>query len=238
MPANLTLPLLFGFSFMEIIPNVHLIPGVIANPYLIVDPDGLTLIDAGLRGSQAKILKYIAGLGHKPGDLRRIVITHADGDHVGGLAALRQATGARVSASRIEAEAIAAGRQSRELKTRGVQKLALGLIAPLFRARPAVVDEVLAADQTLPVLGGLRVIETPGHTPGHISLFAPAAGILFAGDSMVSSGGALREPRGMNTWDEQLAIESVRRQAALGARIVCVGHGPVVTEAAGKFPRV
>jgi hypothetical protein len=55
---------------------------------------------------------------------------------------------------------------------------------------------------------------------------------------MVSSGGALRESRGMNTWDEQLAIESVRRQAALGARIVCVGHGPVVTEAAGKFPRV
>ncbi len=223
---------------MEIIPNVHLVPGVIANPYLIVEPDGLTLIDTGLAGSHKKILKYIAGLGRAPGDLRRIVITHADGDHVGSLAALKQATGARCYASRSEAEAIAAGRPSRELKTRGVQKLLFGLIAPLFKARPAVVDEVLAAEQTLPVLGGLRVIETPGHTPGHVSLFAPAAGILFAGDSMVSSGGALRESRGMNTWDERLAIESVRRQAALGARIVCVGHGPVATDAAGKFPRV
>jgi len=223
---------------VEIIPNVHLIPGVIANPYLIVDPDGLTLIDTGLAGSHKKILKYIAGLGRAQADLQRIVITHADGDHVGSLAALKQAAGARCYASRVEAEAIAAGRQSRALKTRGVQKLLFGLIAPLFKARPAVVDEVLAADQTLPVLGGLRVIETPGHTPGHISLFAPAAGILFAGDSMVSSGGALRESRGMNTWDERLAIESVRRQAALGARIVCVGHGPVATDAAGKFPRV
>jgi hypothetical protein len=55
---------------------------------------------------------------------------------------------------------------------------------------------------------------------------------------MVSENGALRESRGFNTWDEAKAIESVRRQAALGAQIVCVGHGPVVRDAAGKFPRV
>jgi len=46
---------------VEIIPNVHLIPNIVANPYLLIDPDGLTLIDAGLPGSQRKILRYLAG---------------------------------------------------------------------------------------------------------------------------------------------------------------------------------
>jgi len=74
---------------MEIIPNVHLIPNIVANPYLIVDPDGLTLIDAGLPGNHKKILNYISGLGHTPSDLKRIIITHADIDHIGGLSALK-----------------------------------------------------------------------------------------------------------------------------------------------------
>jgi glyoxylase-like metal-dependent hydrolase (beta-lactamase superfamily II) len=90
----------------------------------------------------------------------------------------------------------------------------------------------------LPALGALRVVETPGHTPGHISLFAPSTGILFVGDSLVSANGRLRESRGANTWDQAKAIESVRKQAALGARIVCSGHGPVVMDAGNKFPLV
>lgn len=222
---------------MEIIPNVHHIPGIIANPYLIVDPDGLTLIDAGLRGSDRKILKYIAALGCAPGDLKRILITHSDGDHVGGLAALKVATGARVYASPIEAEATATGRPSRALKRRGIfQALLSALLAPVLKAKPAGVDELLSDGQELPVLGGLRVIDTPGHTPGHISLYAPSARILFAGDSMVSRDGGLRESRGANTWDEATAGESVRAQAGLNPQIVCVGHGPVVTDATGRFP--
>ena len=223
---------------MEIIPNVHLIPSRIVNVYLIVEADGLTLIDTGLARNDKKIMGYIGTLGRPSSHLRRIVITHADGDHVGSLAALKAATGARVYASRIEADAIAVGRASRELKVRGLQKRLMRLLAPLFKARPASVDEILSEGQELPVLGGLRVVETPGHTPGHVSLFAPSVGILFGGDSMVSDNGALRGSRGFNTWDETKAKESVRKQAALGARIVCVGHGPVVTDAGGKFPQV
>ena len=59
---------------MEIRQNVHLIPNVIANPYLIIDPDGLTLIDSGIPGSEKKILKYIASLGFEPTDFE----THSD----------------------------------------------------------------------------------------------------------------------------------------------------------------
>jgi len=85
-------------------------------------------------------------------------------------------------------------------------------------------------------LGGLQVLETPGHTPGHISLFSPAVGVLFCGDSMVSNEKGLLGSRPGITWDETKARESERKQAGLGARIVCSGHGPVVMDAAGKFP--
>ena len=224
---------------MEIIPNVHLIPKTVANPYLLFDPDGLTLIDAGLPGSHKKILRYLAGLGYAPKDLKRILITHADFDHVGGLAQLKAATGARVFASPVEAQAMAEGHASRPVKPRSViTRLLFGLMAGLFKPASIQVDELLLDGQTLPVLGGLRVIETLGHTPGHISLFAPSVGILFCGDSIVSGEDGLRGSTGANNWDQAKSDESVRKQAALGARILCSGHGPVVMDAAGKFPQV
>lgn len=221
---------------MQIVPGVHVIPGVVVNVYLIVEADGLTLVDVGLRGNEKKILNYVAGLGRAPDALKRIVITHSDGDHVGALAALKAATGARVYASAVEAEAIAAGRVSRPLKVGGLLKLLMGITQPWFKADPAQVDELVAEGQVLPVLGGLRVVETPGHTPGHVSYFAPSAGILFVGDSLVSRGGELHPSHGMNTWDEARALESVRLQAGLGARIVCPAHGPFVQDA--RFPPV
>ncbi len=217
---------------MEISPNVHLIPSSIVNVYLIIDPDGLTLIDTGLAGNAKKVLNYITGLGKQPGDLKRIILTHSDGDHVGALAALKAATGARVFASPIEARAIEAAHPSRELKMKGVQALLFKYIAgPMFRVKPAHVDELINDGDVLPVLGGLHVVATIGHTPGHISLYAPAHKILFAGDSMVSEKTGLRVSRGMNTWDEAKAKEAVKIQAALGAEIVCVGHGSVVRDA-------
>lgn len=224
---------------MEIISNVHIIPGITANPYLIIDSDGLTLVDAGLPGSHKKILRYLADLGYAPKDLKRILITHADFDHVGGLAALKAATDARVYANTTEAAAMAAGRPSRSRKpSNAFGKLLFGIMGRMFKASPVQVDEYLTDGQVLPVLGGLRVLETFGHTPGHLSFFVPSAGILFSGDSIVSEKAGLRGSSGTNNWDQAKSDESVRKQAALGARIVCSGHGPVVMDAAGKFPQV
>jgi glyoxylase-like metal-dependent hydrolase (beta-lactamase superfamily II) len=224
---------------MEIIPNVHLIPGIIANPYLLIDPGGLTLIDAGLPGSHKKILRYMKELGYGPQALKRILITHADFDHVGGLAALKSASGARVYAHSIEAAGIAEGHSTRELQPRNVlMKFLYASLAGMFKPKPARVDENLKDGQTLPVLGGLRVLETPGHTPGHTSFFLPSAGVLFTGDSIVSEKTGLRGSTGANNWDQPKSDASVRRQAALGAKIVCPGHGEVVRDAAGKFPKI
>jgi glyoxylase-like metal-dependent hydrolase (beta-lactamase superfamily II) len=223
---------------MEILPNVHLIPNIVANPYLLIDQDGLTLIDAGLPGSHRKILRYMSDLGYAPADLKRILITHADFDHIGGLAALKAATGARIFASPVEAQAMAEGHSSRPLKPRRkVTKVLFDLMTRLFKPASIQADELLSDGQILPILGGLGVVETPGHTPGHISLFLPSSGVLFCGDSIVSGESGLCGSRGANNWDQAKSDESVRKQAALGAHILCSGHGPVVMDAAGKFPQ-
>ncbi len=223
---------------MKIIDGAYVVPGVVANPYVLVDPDGVTIIDSGLPRSEKKILAYVSSLGRSPTDVKRIILTHSDIDHVGGLAALQKATGARTYASKIEADAIAAGRPSRMIQRKGfsMRRLLRSLLRPFMKAAPGKVDEIVVEGQTLPALGGLRVIETPGHTPGHISLFAPSAAILFCGDSMVTDADGIHGSRPGLTWDDAAARASEKKQAALGARIVCSGHGPVVTDAAGKFP--
>jgi glyoxylase-like metal-dependent hydrolase (beta-lactamase superfamily II) len=223
---------------MKIIDNVYIIPGVVANPYILVDADGLTIIDTGLPRSEKKILAYVTSLGKSARDVKRILLTHSDLDHVGGLAALQKATGARTYASKIEAGFIAAGKPSREIKRSrfSVQSLLFAFVRPFFKATPFQVDEFLTDGQILPALGGLHVLDTAGHTPGHISLFAPAAGILFCGDSMVTDEDGIHGSRAGLTWDDSKARDAEKRQAALGARIVCSGHGPVVIDATGKFP--
>lgn len=223
---------------MKIIDSVYVVPDVVANPYVIVGPDGITIIDTGLPRAEKKILAYVEDLGKSENDVKRIILTHSDLDHVGGLSALKKTTGARTYAGKIEADAIAVGKASREIKGGGiVRKILFAIIGPFFKATPFQVDEILTDGQVLPVLGGLRVLDTPGHTPGHISLFSESAGILFCGDSMVSENG-LQGSRPAVTWDQVKAKESVAKQAALGARIVCSGHGPVVMDAEGKFPQV
>jgi glyoxylase-like metal-dependent hydrolase (beta-lactamase superfamily II) len=221
---------------LKITDNVYLIPGITANPYLIVDEDGLTLIDTGLPGSQKMILSYISRLGKTARDMKRIILTHLDLDHVGGLGALHKATGARTFASRIEADAIGLGKSSKPPAAGRSISILRRLYTTLFKPKPLVIDEIVVDGQVLPILGGLRVMDTAGHSPGHISLFASETGILFCGDSMVGTDQGLRGSRPQMTWNPKMAAEAVARQAALKPKIVCPGHGPVVMDAADKFP--
>jgi len=183
------------------------------------------------------ILSYISRLGSRPRDLKRIILTHSDLDHVGGLGALHKTTGGRTFAGKIEAEAIALGRSSKPAPPGRPISLLRRLYTTFFKAKPLVIDEIIADGQVLPVLGGLRVLDTAGHSPGHISLFAEAASVLFCGDSMVGTDQGLRGSRPQMTWNPEMAAKAVARQAALKPRIVCPGHGPVVMDAADKFPK-
>jgi glyoxylase-like metal-dependent hydrolase (beta-lactamase superfamily II) len=224
---------------MKIADNVFVVPGVTANTYLLAGPEGLTLIDTGLPYSQRTILKYVASKGWSARDIKRILITHADLDHYGCLAALRRASGACTYASPLEASAMARGASSRPIKYTAdtlLQRLAMALFNRILRATPVQVDEILAEGQILPVLDGLHVVETPGHSPNHLSFFAPVSGILFCGDSMRSDGKkGLRGSHSRNDWDHAVASASVRKQAALGAGMICPGHGPVIRDAREAF---
>ena len=221
---------------MKITDHVHLVPDTVANVFILIDPDGLTVIDTGLPRSERKILDYITNLGRSHHDVKRILITHSDLDHVGSLAALQKASGALTYASQIEAEAIAAGQNSRPPKPGfSMAKAIMAAMRPFYKATPFQVAEYLTDGQVLPALGGLRVVETAGHSPGHVSLFAPGAGILFCGDSLVTDQNGIHGSRSAVTWEAEKAREAERKQAALGARIVCPGHGPVVMEAGSKF---
>jgi len=221
---------------MEFAPNIHIIPGITAHPYLLEDPDGLTLIDTGIPGSAYAILRYIKNAGYSPRDLNRILLTHADYDHAGSLAALKKVTGARVYASMFEARAVASGQFPRSLKTdERLLKPLFWLAETLGRISPAHVDEHLSDGQVLPVLGGLCVLDTRGHTPGHLSFFAPSMGILFSGDSILSEKNTLVGSHGSVTWDQDQANESLSRQLGLKARIICSGHGSVLMNIFGSL---
>jgi glyoxylase-like metal-dependent hydrolase (beta-lactamase superfamily II) len=225
-----------GHLVMKIAKNIHIVPGVTAHPYLLVDSDGLTLIDTGIPGSAQKILRYIKRAGYALRDLNRILLTHADYDHAGSLAALKIATGARVYASLFEARAVATGQFPRSLKTRNIfLKPIFALAERLGRISPAHVDEHISDGQVLPVLDGLFVMDTKGHTPGHLSFFAPSVGILFAGDSILSVKNRLVGSHGSVTWDQVKADAAVRKQLALRARIICSGHGAVMMEGFARY---
>ena len=224
---------------MKLTDHIHAIPNVQANSYLIVEPEGLTIIDTGMPFSHKQSLKYIASLGRSAEEIRHIFITHADLDHYGCLAALKEASGAWTYASQPEAEAIAKGISSRPVNRNvgWLQGFMIRLAGKLLKLTPIQVDEILTNGQVLPVLGGLQVVETPGHSPGHLSYYAPSVSVLFCGDSMRSNTKRLYASRSRNNWNQALAEASVKKQSALGAQIVCPGHGPVMKDASRKFPR-
>jgi glyoxylase-like metal-dependent hydrolase (beta-lactamase superfamily II) len=221
---------------LEVIAGVYQIPNSFVNLYLIVEADGLTLIDAGMARSGPKVaLEAIQKLGFQAKDLRRILFTHSDPDHTGGAAELKRITGSSLQASAHEAGMMAQGLEGRPVKNPLI-RLMLGLMVPRIPAQTA--DATLEDGQELPVLGGLRVLNSPGHTPGHVSFYSSSQKILFAGDSLMSRNGKLGFIDGPFTWNMTAGIESVRRQAKLEVGTVCCGHGPVVHGPGIVFPHV
>lgn len=210
---------------MKIANNVYLIKDKFVNTYLLANDQDLLLIDTGLPKFAPTIIKYIQSLGFNFSDLHTILLTHSDGDHVGSAEKLRKITGAKIYASKIEAAAIENGIASRPLTPKGIVKVFYKAVSGLFKPSPFLVDRVISDKDEFPFLGGLRVLETKGHTPGHLSYFSPSTGILFAGDSIRINGKETAQSIGANTWDLNLAKDSYEEQVALKPRYICAGHG-------------
>lgn len=205
---------------MEIAPNVHWINLGQVNVFLITEEDGLTLIDAGTPRKQSDILSYVRQIGRDPNDIRRILITHADIDHVGSLAAVQKATGAAVYASQASAALIAKGAPPKH------NFWPMDLVGKFWKYTPIskrmnTIDE----SDSLPVLGGLEVINTPGHTMDHISFFSPSTGIAFIGDEFSTRNDKLGISPSMISADAAAVAASGRKLLDLNITLFACGHG-------------
>ena len=217
---------------MELIPNLHLIPGVRgANAYLLVDRESI-LVDAGMMGQAETILAYIEGLGLDADDLAHIVVTHNHLDHVGSLADLRLRTGAQVVAHRAEAPYIS-GKEAMPSPPGALMRL-LERLPLLPRAETAAVDVTVQDGDRLDLLGGATVVHVPGHTPGSIALHLPSEGVLICGDAIDHRRGKLGPPPKGFTLDMDQATGSVRRMAELDFELLCPGHGAPIRDGAAR----
>jgi glyoxylase-like metal-dependent hydrolase (beta-lactamase superfamily II) len=194
------------------------------NAFLVVEEDGLTLIDTMIPRSQDGILDAARALDTP---IRRIVLTHAHGDHVGSLDALASALPqAEIAISARDARLLAgdktldAGEPQSKLRG-GYPKIAT---RPGRKLQPG--DRV----------GSLEVVGAPGHTPGHIALLDMRDRTLIAADAYSTLGGvattAKPHPRfplpGLATWDRPTALRTARELRALDPARLAVGHGDVV----------
>ena len=221
------------------IPESPQEPESFLNLTLIVDEeDGNTLIDAGLPDQMEAISAALAEAGIGVRDLRRIIFTHQDLDHVGSGAALVRQSDAAVLAHPADAPYIDGSlrllKASPEMLERRPQMRKV-----LERLEPVGVDEHLEDGVRLDLAGGTRVISTPGHTPGHISLYLEQPKILIAGDGLTAEDGSLNGPNPPMTLDMRTALQSIRRLADLDVDTIVCYHGGVVGEDAyGQLRRV
>ena len=209
---------------MEIVPRVHAVRAIGSKAYLIVE-DEITLIDAGHRGSGRVVRRYLERIGRSERDITRIVCTHGHPDHIGGVAEIAAASGATIHMHPADAE---------RLRIRFRDVLAdrkPGLILA-FLTRPIQDPRPLLHGDVLPVLGGLHVVHTPGHTPGSICLYAPARRLLFSGDVLQVRNGRLAPPHQVFSDDLVEARRSVGRLAELDVETICFAHYPALREGA------
>ena len=209
------------------------------NLTLILDEQyGNTLVDAGLPDQAEAISSALVEAGIGVRDLRRIIFTHQDLDHVGSGAALVRQSDATVLAHPADSPHIEGSLRplkfTPEMLERRPQMREI-----LERLEPVRVDEHLEDSDRLDLAGGTSVIFTPGHTPGHLSLYLERPKVLVAGDALTAEGGHLNGPNPPLTLDVGEAARSVRRLAELDVETIVCYHGGVVgDDANGQLRRV
>lgn len=210
-------------------------PYDLVNAFLLADDDGaLTLVDAGLRGADQRVLAALAELGRAPGDVTRVLLSHAHPDHAGGLAAVQRATGAQLSVHDRDAaytrEGRAPGRDPSSAWGRLLDRLPGGGFAP------ARVDGTFGDADVLPVAGGTRVVHTPGHSPGHCSFLLEDRGVLLTGDALFNVRGLRYSPAALCT-DIRLSRETAARLGELTYDVAAFTHGRQVSSGAREAVR-
>jgi glyoxylase-like metal-dependent hydrolase (beta-lactamase superfamily II) len=222
--------------FLQITPRLWLLKMGMVNAYLLEADDGLLLVDAGWPNKTETIFKCVQESGHNPADIRHLVLTHGHIDHAGSAAEVRRRTGARTYAHAIDLELISKGEAERPGTT--VTPGFIPAIAYLLFIKPGgtkyesfPVDQVLNDGDSLPMVGDIEVIHSPGHCAGHIALLMRRDGVLIAGDICSNIVGlsysVLNE-------DRALARQSILRIANYPFERAVFGHGKPLEKRANQ----
>jgi glyoxylase-like metal-dependent hydrolase (beta-lactamase superfamily II) len=208
--------------------------------FIIEQPDGLTVIDAGFPGTMALIDEAVRSLGRDPEEIRDILVTHCHPDHAGGLAEIVSATGARVWMHPADAEMVRSGTAFRPYQVSpgaANQAFVDDVISHSPQTyEPAPVDEEVLPGDEIPVAGGITALGAPGHTVGHlVFLWSGDDGVLFLGDAAKNVDGLVPCPI---YEDVSQGLESLQGLSGHDFEVACFAHGdPIVESACEVFRR-
>lgn len=227
---------------MKLAPSLHRVGNDLVASYLVEEAGGLTLIDAGIAGQWDGLVVELDSMGRSLTDIRALVLTHGDTDHIGFAEKLRREYGVPVYV-----HAADAARARGEVKTKpSWGKVRLGAVVRFmsYAARKGglrttyLTDVIEVADgQVIDAPGSPRVIGMPGHSPGSIAIHVPSVDAVFVGDALttrhVLTGQAGPQPAPF-TDDPAGALTSLDRLLDTGARWVLPGHGTPWSEGVAK----
>lgn len=218
---------------MQLGPSLHRVGNDIVAVYLVDTPQGVTVIDAGLAGQWKEFVTELAAMGRSVDDVRGVVLTHGDSDHIGFAERLRRDHGVPVFVH--EADAARARGEVSSKPEWGHLKLGAttrflwyALRKNGLRTTPVAEVVPVRDGDVLDLPGSPRIIGLPGHSPGSVAIHVPAADAVFVGDALTTRHvltGALGPQPAPFTDDPAEAIASLQRLAGLDATWVLPGHG-------------
>ncbi|WP_025680456.1 MBL fold metallo-hydrolase, partial [Paenibacillus massiliensis] len=209
-------------------------PSVI-HPVLLKDQDGLTLVDTGMITQWDRVKDAIAEQGEDYRQIKRVILTHQDIDHIGNVhSLLDELPDTALLAHEDEIPYLTGDKPFIKMTPERISQLQ-GMMrqdadALLARLPDLRFVKLLHDGDLLPYGGGIQIIHTPGHTPGHISIYVPRDGLLLAADELRVVDGELVGPMEVATPDMKQAILSLDKLLELEIRQILCYHGGLYSD--------